>query len=191
VALFGGFTTLWELEPDIVTIGKSLGGGLPIGAYGVSAHLANLMEAHLEMSMEGDLGLAVGGTTYASAVTLAAARAALEQVMTREAYARTTSLGTRLADGIDRVIAARALPWSAYRLGNRSGICLSRIWPRNAAECYEIIDPELSHASRVFMANRGIWEPIAIHGPSVSFAHEAPHVDRYLAAVEELIDAVT
>jgi len=191
VAVFGGFTRLWSLEPDILTIGKSLGGGIPIGAYGLSEPLARLMEDHLELQMEGKPGLAVGGTTYGNALGLAAARAALERVLTREGYERIAGLGQRLADGIDDLIARRKLPWRAYRLGNRSGICLSPVWPRNAAEFQDIVDLELSHATRVFMANRGIWEPIVIHGPSLSFAHEARHVDRYLTAIEELIDAVT
>jgi glutamate-1-semialdehyde 2,1-aminomutase len=191
VAVFGGFTSLWNLEPDILTTGKSLGGGIPIGAYGVSERLARLMEANLELQMEGAPGLAVGGTTYGNALALAAARAALEQVLTPEGYERVGGLGARLADGIDRLVAERKLPWCAYRLGNRSGICLRPVWPRNADESLEIIDLDFCHATRVFMANRGIWEPISIHGPSVSFAHEAADVDRYLGATAEFIDAVT
>jgi glutamate-1-semialdehyde 2,1-aminomutase len=191
MAVFGGFTRLWNLEPDILTTGKSLGGGIPIGAYGMSAPLARLMEDHLELQMEGEPGLAVGGTTYGNALGLAASRAALEQVLTPAGYERIAGLGRRLADGIDALIARRNLPWRAYRLGNRSGICLNPVWPRNAAEFQAIADLELSHATRVFMANRGIWEPIVIHGPSLSFAHEAADVDRYLSALEELVDAVT
>jgi len=112
-------------------------------------------------------------------------------VLTPAGYERIAGLGRRLADGIDALIARRNLPWRAYRLGNRSGICLNPVWPRNAAEFQAIADLELSHATRVFMANRGIWEPIVIHGPSLSFAHEAADVDRYLSALEELVDAVT
>jgi glutamate-1-semialdehyde 2,1-aminomutase len=191
VACFGGFTNLWNLEPDIVTLGKSLGGGVPIGAYGITDNLAKLMEAHLELPMEGAPGLAVGGTTYGSALGLAAARAALERVLTREGYARVLALGEQLADGIDNLITRRKLPWQAYRLGNRSGICLRPALPRNALEGHEAIDLDWCHTARVFMANRGIWEPISVHGPSVSFAHSIADVECYLGALEELIDAVT
>ena len=190
IAEFGGFTRKWGLEPDIVTLGKSLGGGVPIGAYGVTEPLAKLIEAHLEATLGGPPGLAIGGTTYGNALGLAAARAALEHVLTRSGYERTAALGTKLADGIDHFITARRLPWRAYRLGYRSGICLVPSWPRNAIEACQSIDLEFSAATRVFLANRGVWEPLSIHGPTVSFSHTAEHVEQYLAVLEEFVDAV-
>jgi len=191
VAAYGGLTRRWRLEPDILTLGKSLGGGVPVGAYGVSAPLAKLMEQHLELPLGMPPGLAVGGTTYGSALSLAAIRATLEQVMTPQAFERIAALGARLADGIERVIGARRLPWTAYRLGNRSGICLAPAWPRNAAEASAAIDAELAGAARVFLANHGYWEPLPIHGPTASFVHGTEHIDGYVAALAEFIAAVT
>jgi glutamate-1-semialdehyde aminotransferase len=188
VAAFGGFTRAWKLEPDILTLGKCVGGGVPIGAYGLSAELGNLVERNTEPTVTDGKTLAIGGTMYATALNMAAARAALESVLTEEGYARVARLGAELADGIDRLIAERDLPWRAYRLGNRSGICLGRTLPRNAAEAAGCISNALNLAVRPFMANRGIWEPIHIHGPSVSFAHDAADVATYLAALAGLLD---
>jgi glutamate-1-semialdehyde aminotransferase len=185
VAAYGGFTRPWRLEPDILTIGKCLGGGVPVGAYGVTSGLAALIEAHTEPQVEDGPTLALGGTTYASALTMAAVRAALEQVLTEAAYARVMALGTRLADGFDAAIARHGLPWRAHRLGNRSGLCLAQTLPRNAQEASACIDKALNLATRAFMANRGVWEPIYIHGPSVSFAHTEADVDRYLDRLDE------
>jgi glutamate-1-semialdehyde aminotransferase len=180
VAAYGGFTRLWRLEPDILTIGKCLGGGVPVGAYGVTPALQALIEAHTEPQVEDGPTLALGGTTYANALTMAAVRAALEEVLTEAAYQRVLALGARLADGIDGSIARHGLPWRAHRLGNRSGLYLGQALPRNAVEASSCISKPLNLALRAFLANRGVWEPIYIHGPSVSFAHTAEDVDRYL-----------
>jgi len=190
VAAFGGFTRLWRLDPDILTLGKCLGGGVPAGAYGVSSRLNALIEAHTEPQVDSGLTLALGGTTYGSALVLAAARAALEQLLTEAAYARVSGLGARLADGIDAIIARRGLPWRAHRLGNRSGICLAETLPRNATEASACLDKALNLATRAFMANKGVWEPIYIHGPSISFAHAEADVDRYLNVLGELLDRI-
>jgi len=190
VACYGGFTRLWQLEPDILTLGKCVGGGVPVGAYGVSPALSTLIEANTEPTIEDGPTLALGGTTYGNALNMAAARAALEHVLTETAYERVASLGGRLADGIDTIIARHDLPWRAHRLGNRSGLCLSEELPRNAAEASTTIDHQLNLATRAFMANRGIWEPIYIHGPSVSFAHTERDVDIYLDTLGDWIGAL-
>jgi glutamate-1-semialdehyde aminotransferase len=96
----------------------------------------------------------------------------------------------QLADGIDALIAAHNLPWRAQRLGNRSGLCLSKTLPRNATEAASAISQNLNHFARAFMANRGVWEPIYIHGPSVSFAHTEQDVQTYLDVLGELLDRV-
>jgi glutamate-1-semialdehyde 2,1-aminomutase len=190
VAAYGGFTRLWRLQPDILTLGKCLGGGIPVGAYGVTPALQALIEAHTEPQVEHGLTLALGGTTYGSALTLAAVRATLEQVLTEAAYARVAGLGARLADGIDAAFARHGLPWRAHRLGNRAGLCLGETLPRNAVEASARLDEALNLATRAFMANRGVWEPIYIHGPSISFAHTEADVDRYLDRLDEWLHSL-
>lgn len=190
VAAYGGLTRLWRLKPDILTTGKCLGGGVPIGAYGLSAPLNALVQDNLDTDEAGGVTIALGGTTYGNALNMAAARAALENILTEAAYERVRALGAMLADGIDATIAAYDLPWHAYRLGNRSGVCLSTTLPRNAVEASSCVSKSLNHAARAFMANRGIWEPIYIHGPSVSFAHDEDDVATYLGAFEGFVDRV-
>lgn len=188
VACFGGFTRAWRLNPDILTLGKCVGGGVPVGAYGLTAELKTLIETNTEPTLTEGKTLAIGGTTYGNALNMAAARAALEHLLTEEGYDRVAGLGAKLADGIDALIAERNLPWRAYRLGNRTGLCLSRALPRNATEAASAISQNLNHFARAFMANRSVWEPIYIHGPSVSFAHTAKDVETYLGALGEFLD---
>jgi glutamate-1-semialdehyde 2,1-aminomutase len=71
----GGCTAAWDLEPDAVTLGKAIGGGVPIGAYGVSAALAERIGAAEDADLEDTGG--VGGTLAGNALSLAAARATL------------------------------------------------------------------------------------------------------------------
>src|SRR3954464_8365934 len=119
----GGCTAAWGLEPDLVTIGKAIAGGLPIGAYGVSTDVALRIEA-LEGADLVDVG-GVGGTLAGNALSLAAARATLEHVLTEEAFARMIALCDRLVAGIRAVIAETDVPWSVVQLGARAELAFS------------------------------------------------------------------
>ena len=182
-AAYGGLTRALSLEPDLVTLGKSLGGGVPIGSYGMTGDLRDWMEQHRDAHGR-VAGLATGGTTYANPLSLAAAVAALRHIQTPDAFERTAALGAQLADGIEATAARYGLPWRAHRLGGRSGYCLEPELPRNAEEAERSLDPELIDARRLHMANRGVWEAIASAGPAASFAHGAEDVDEYLGALD-------
>jgi glutamate-1-semialdehyde 2,1-aminomutase len=186
---YGGLTRAWGLEPDVVTLGKSLGGGVPIGAYGLTADLRDWMERHRD-AYGRSAGLATGGTTYANPLSLAAAVAVLRHVHTADAFERTARLGARLADGIEAAAARHGLPWRAHRLGGRSGYCLEPELPRDAAAAERSLDHELIDTRRLHMANRGVWEAIASAGPAVSFAHTEADVDEYVAALDAFLDDV-
>jgi glutamate-1-semialdehyde 2,1-aminomutase len=190
MAAWGGLTRTLGLEPDIVTLGKSLGGRVAIGAYGMTEPLAHLMERHLDSDV-GAPGLATGGTLYANALSMATARAALQDVLTREGYERVTALGTQLADGIERVIAAHGLPWRAHRLGGRSGFCLRPILPLNAEDAALSLDSAFIDTRRMYMANRGMWDAIATAGPAASFSHTNTDIDRYLAVLDTFLEKIT
>jgi glutamate-1-semialdehyde 2,1-aminomutase len=188
-AAFGGLTHAWGLEPDVVTLGKSLGGGVPIGAYGMTADLGEWMERHRD-AYGRSVGLATGGTTYANPLSLAAAVAVLRHVQTLEAFERTAALGAQLADGIEAAAARHGLSWRAHRLGGRSGYCLEPELPRDADDAERSLDHELIDARRLYMANRGVWDAIASAGPAASFAHMADDVDEYLAVLDAFLGDV-
>jgi len=187
---YGGLTREWGLDPDVVTLGKSLGGGVPIGAYGMTADLRDHMERHLD-AYGRRTGLATGGTTYANPLSLAAAVAVLRAVQTPDGFARTAALGAQLADGIEATASRYGLPWRAHRLGGRSGYCLEPELPRDAEEAERSIDFALVDTRRLHMANRGVWDAIASAGPAVSFAHDAEDVDEYLGALDVFLADVT
>jgi glutamate-1-semialdehyde 2,1-aminomutase len=183
---YGGLTRAWGLEPDVLVLGKSTAGGIPIGAYGMTDDLRDWMERHRDVYV-GAPGLATGGTTYANPLSLAAAVATLRHVQTPEAFERAAALGARLADGIEAAAGSHGLPWRAHRLGGRSGYCLEPELPRNASEAERSLDVELIDTRRLHMANRGVWDAIAGAGPAASFAHEEGDVDQYLRALETFL----
>ena len=109
----GGATALWGLAPDIVTIGKAIAGGVPMGAYGVTGDLAPELDARRNV--------ATGGTLFGNALSAAAAYTTLTEVLVPAAYLRAAELGAVLADGIERAIQAAGLPWTVIRFGPRTG----------------------------------------------------------------------
>jgi glutamate-1-semialdehyde 2,1-aminomutase len=181
----GGLTAAWSLEPDLVTLGKFIGGGVPIGVYGMSAGFSEVFESPDPDDSYKDI--ASGGTLFANALSMTAARATLSKVMTSEAYAQAAQLGALLADGIERISRRTGFSWSAHRLFARSGYTYAERLPRNAAEYYEHDNVELDLLKRVYFSNRGVWEALIGAGPTASVAATREDVDHYLAVLEEFV----
>jgi len=183
---YGGLTREWNLETDFVVLGKGLGTGIPFGFYGMSADAGEFFARHLDVDV-GPHGIASGGTLYANAVTFAAARVALTELMRPEDHKRIGRLGCRLADGLERLFCRHELPWRAFRLGPRSGYCLEPSLPLNGDEAARSLDISFIDTRRVYMANRGVWDAVASAGPQVSLAHTESDIDRYLEVADEFL----
>jgi glutamate-1-semialdehyde 2,1-aminomutase len=132
--------------------------------------------------------VALGGTLFANALSMAAARATMLEVLTPEAYASTQRLGARLADGIRAGVKRAGLPWHAHHLGPRSGYTFRATPIRNAAEGRACEDELLRRLIRVWMANRGVWEAIVGAGPVVPVPATDEDVDTYVEAWDELLE---
>jgi glutamate-1-semialdehyde 2,1-aminomutase len=143
----GGATGLWDLSPDVLTIGKAVAGGVPMGAYGVTSALGEELLAARHV--------ATGGTLFGNPLSAAAAKATLTEVLVPAAYEHTSALGAELADGIDAAIASAGLPWTTIRLGPRSGQWYGPR-PRTGAEAFALVDDELTRLLRIWLANRGV-----------------------------------
>jgi glutamate-1-semialdehyde 2,1-aminomutase len=184
----GSLTAAWSLEPDVVTLGKFIGGGVPIGVYGMSAELSEVFESPDPDEPYKDI--ASGGTLFASALSMSAARTTLSKVMTSEAYARRR-IGSPACRRHRAHLAGAGFAWSAHRLYARSGYTYADRLPRNTAEYYEHTDVELDLLKRVYFANRGVWEALIGAGPTVSVAATHEDVDHYLAVLEEFVGELT
>src|SRR4029079_5611140 len=114
----GGATRLWGLKPDILVIGKSIGGGIPSGAYGITNDVAGKVNAVPDADLI-DVG-GIGGTLAGNPLSITAMRATLEHVLTERAFAHMIELSTRFTTGVQQVIDDADLPWSVAQLGARS-----------------------------------------------------------------------
>lgn len=193
VCAYGGLTGKWGLEPDFLTLGKSIAGGVPLGAYGMTDELAALIARPDESYVVSGVvtgEVATGGTLFANALSMAAARAALTEVLTPEAFRRTDTLGTQMAGGLRATIDRAGLHWSVAQSGAHASYFFEPVAPRNGAESRAADDPDLRALIRVFMANRGVWESGWWLGPTVSVAHTEADVERYVGVFDEFLTAV-
>ena len=194
VCAFGGLKQAWNIDCDILVVGKAIASGVPTGVYGFKDEIAVYLEDALKAGSLGELQvpmLALGGTLFGNPVQIAAVGATLEHVLTRDAQEQAAALGAYLSDGIEAAAAKYGLPWSAHRLYSRSGYHLAKTLPRTAAEAYAVHDGDLRNMMRVYMANRGIWEAIFSASPAVSLAATKGDIDFYLSVFDECLGELT
>jgi glutamate-1-semialdehyde 2,1-aminomutase len=185
----GGATAAWGLEPDVVTIGKALAGGIPCGAYGLSQAIVDEVGRHAELDLI-DMG-GVGGTLAGNPISTAAMRATLEHVLTDEAFEGMTALATRFTDGVRAIIEERELPWTIQQLGARAEYRFTSPAPRNGGESAAAHDPDLDDYLHVYLANRGIlltpFHAMALMSPATTAADVDRHHEVFAEAVAELV----
>jgi glutamate-1-semialdehyde 2,1-aminomutase len=185
----GGYTAAHGLEPDLLTIGKAIGGGVPVGAFGVTAEVGERALEQADADYE-DVG-GIGGTLAGNALSLAAVRATLGEVLTDQTFERMTALGERLADRVAAAIAAAGVPWHVARLGTRAEYRFARSPPRNGGESALMGDEELERFLHLYALNRGVlitpFHNMALVSPATTAADVDRYGDVFAAAVEELL----
>jgi glutamate-1-semialdehyde 2,1-aminomutase len=178
----GGCTQAWGLEPDIVTMGKSIAGGVPIGAYGVTAEI----DARIQTDPQGDYvdTGGVGGTLAGNALSMAAARGTLEHVLTDEAFTRMCELGAQMLEGMQGVIDRHDLPWVVAGLGARAEFRFCADMPRNGTESHDAHDADVEEWLHLVTLNNGIlvtpFHNMCLVCPDTT----AADVDRLLAVLD-------
>jgi glutamate-1-semialdehyde 2,1-aminomutase len=150
----GGYTAAYSLKPDMVTLGKPIGGGVPAAAYGISQYIADKILAKINADTTDESGL--GGTLSGNALAAAAMRATLEHVITEENFKRIMPLAERFAEGVEVIIKNRELPWHVVRLGARVEYRFTPTQPKNGGEAESARDPELDKLMHLYALNRGI-----------------------------------
>ncbi|HEY2042729.1 MAG TPA: transaminase [Jatrophihabitans sp.] len=176
-----GMTGTHGLQPDILVIGKSIGGGIPCGAYGISTELAERIGA-LVRSGEADIDDVggVGGTLAGNALSTAAMRATLGEVLTAQAYVGMIELATHYTEGVRAMLAERSLPWSISQLGARAEFRFADPAPVTGNASAAAADPALDEFFHLYLANRGVlltpFHNMALMCP----ATERADVDRLL-----------
>ncbi|HUZ23432.1 MAG TPA: transaminase [Streptosporangiaceae bacterium] len=185
----GGCTAAWGLQPDIVTIGKSIAGGIPAGAYGLAPELTELILHDSDADINDTGG--VGGTLAGNALSVAAMRATLEEVLTDEAFTGMIEVGTRFAAGVQGVLDLHRLPWSVVQLGARVEYRFCPEPPRTGGQSAAAADPRLDEYLHLYTVNRGVlmtpFHNMALMCPATTATDADSHAAVFAAAVEDLI----
>jgi glutamate-1-semialdehyde 2,1-aminomutase len=184
----GGYTGVHGLRPDVVTIGKTIGGGIPAGAYGLSAEIGERVVGSITLE-QADVG-GIGGTLAGYALSTAAIRATLTEVLTPAAYEAMIPLAERWAAGVAAVVEHRRVPWHVTRLGCRAEYHFMPTRPRTGAEQAANTDFELERFLHLWTMNRGVlmtpFHNMALMSPSTTPADVDRHSDAFDAAAEVL-----
>jgi glutamate-1-semialdehyde 2,1-aminomutase len=185
----GGYTAAGELEPDLLTIGKAIAGGIPAAAYGMTEEVADRVTVHHRTLETSDVG-GIGGTLAGNALSLAATRATLEEVLTEAAFDHMIGVAERFEAGVNEVIAAHGMPWHATRLGCRVEYHFRSSPPRNGSEAMAADDAMLSSYMHLHALNRGIlltpFHKMALMCPATTEADVDRHTDAFGEAVVAL-----
>jgi glutamate-1-semialdehyde 2,1-aminomutase len=185
----GGATAAWDLQPDFLVIGKTIGGGMPAAAYGMTTEVAaRLKPALFDDSIDVS---GIGGTLTGNALALAAVRATLANTLREADFARMIPLATSWTRGVQSTIDACRLPWHVQQLG-----CRAEYWfcppPKDGAAAAAAMDHELDAFMHLWAINRGIlltpFHNMALLSPYHTQADVDLHTKVFRDAVTALVD---
>ncbi|HEX8940283.1 MAG TPA: aspartate aminotransferase family protein [Candidatus Limnocylindrales bacterium] len=186
----GGYTRAHGLDPDMLVIGKAIGGGIPAGTYGFTEEVGERISANIELE-DCDVG-GIGGTLAGYMLSLTAVRATLTEVLTEAAFERMIPLAERWEAGVNDVLGPSAVPWHVTRLGARAEYHFSPTPPRTGAEAAAAGDFPLERFLHLYAMNRGIlmtpFHNMALMSPTTVAADVDRHTEVFRAAVAELFE---
>jgi len=172
-----------------VVFGKPIGSGIPGSTYGVTEEVAKRISARIELE-DCDVG-GIGGTLAGNALSLAAMRATLENVLTAEAYKTMIPLAKRFNDGVAAEIQKNALPWNVIQLGARAEYHFTPKPPRSGGESAAAADFELERLLHLYALNRGVlltpFHNMALMCPATTAADVDLHTAIFAEAAAELV----
>ena len=182
---YGGHSNSHGPMPDIMVIGKSIGGGVPCAVYGFTAQISARMEALNKARPAGHSG--IGTTLSANALAMSAMHAMLGQVITRKAYDHMLAMADRLVSGLRQVIEAHGLPWHVSHVGARVEFVCAAQPPRNGNEARAAMDHDLESAIHLYLTNRGILLAPFHNMMLLSPVTQSEQVDRLLHALDSCV----
>ena len=180
---FGGAVEAFGVTPDIVCLAKAIGGGLPCGAIGATRELYRpVLDDEYDMA----------GTFNGNPLTMAATKATLTEVLTRDAYDHFNAIHKILADGCTSVIEKYRLPAYVSGLGAKGSVIYSATPVREYRDAMGI-DQRITYIAWLFQQNRGVFKsPWAKQETwTTSVFHTDEDAGRYVDNFEELAAALT
>ena len=185
----GGMTRALGLKPDFLTIGKAIAGGVPTGTFGMTREVSAAISTRIALDQIDTGG--IGGTLAGNALSLAAMRATLTEVLTSEAFKTMIALGTKWCDGVDAAIKEFNLPWTCNRLGARGEYMFRATAPRTGREAAGAGDFELEQYIHLRMLNDGFlitpFHNMALMSPATSAEDVDAHTEAFRKMCSDLV----
>jgi glutamate-1-semialdehyde 2,1-aminomutase len=179
----GGATERFGVTPDLVTLAKALGGGLPTGAIGGTEEVMEVVRSERVVQV---------GTYNGNPLCMAAARANLEQVLTPEAYAHLDRLNDRIVTGCQTIVDKYALPGYAIGVGSKGCVTFSPVKITDYESFKAHQDAEVCQLAWLWNLNRGIFmTPGREEEWTLSVTHTEDDVDHFVAVFDELAAELT
>jgi len=175
---WGGACEYFGVRPDIIALAKAIGGGVPLGAFGASRSVMDLISSHKVFH---------GGTYNANRISIAAGLAMFREVLIRENYAHVARLNKKLSDGYRKIIAKVDLQAYVVSAGANGAFMLYPEEIRNYRDWLRI-DQDVWRQYWFGMANRGVipqpfwWD----EQWTISVQHTDADIDKHLAAFEDV-----
>jgi glutamate-1-semialdehyde 2,1-aminomutase len=179
----GGATERFGVQPDMVTLAKTLGGGLPSGAIGGTEEVMRVIEDGTVYQV---------GTYNGNPLSMAAARASLEHVLTPDAYRHLDALNDRIVAGCEAVIERHRLPGYAIGIGSKGCVTFSPSRIVDYETFKEHQDVAVTELAWLWNMNRGIYmTPGREEEWTLSVTHTDEAIDDYVNAFDEMAAALT
>ena len=179
---WGGASGHFGVQPDLICLAKSIGGGLPVGAFGGRAEYMDEITSGRVLHL---------GTYNGNPLVLAAVRAVLGEICTPAATEATIAANRGMLDRVDAVIAGAGLPAHTVQLGAKGCVTFSSMPVRNYRD-YKATDFDLAFASWLWGINRGILLPPGLDEQwLVSVQHTAADLDRNVEVFADFVTALT
>ena len=180
---YGGAVEAFGVVPDIVCLAKAIGGGTPCGAIGATEDLFGIV-------LRGEHDIA--GTFNGNPLTMAASRAALTEILTRDVYPRLDAIDAAMKAGLTDVIDRHGLPCDVTGLGAKGSVIYSKQPVREYRDAVGI-DERISYLAWLFQQNRGVFKSPWTKQETwtLSVWHTEEDAKRYVANFEEFAAALT
>jgi glutamate-1-semialdehyde 2,1-aminomutase len=176
---YGGATARLGVQPDLIALAKSIGGGLPVGAFGGTREYMNLITTGEVLHL---------GTYNGNPLVMAAVKATLTEACTRPVVEATIARNSRLVAACDAVIQRSGIPAHTVEFGAKGCITWSRQPVRNYRD-YKATNFDLAFAQWIHGINRGVLLPPGLDEQwLISVAHDEADAMRYATVFEEFVD---
>ena len=184
----GGMTKRRNLRPDAVVLGKTIGAGIPAGTFGMSEALAKRISNSLNLEHI-DVG-GVGGTLAGNALSMAAIRATLTEVLTETAFEKMEQLCTVWTKDVQEIIKEFDIPWQVSQLGCRAEYSFRATAPKTGKEAADADDFGLQQYLQLHAINRGIlmtpFHNMALISPATTLDDVKRHTNHFRDAAQAL-----